>query len=103
MLASFWMIGNLTVAASAWLIIPHDIGWNEPGAFKYNSWRIFVAVSAVPSMLVALALLALPESPKFLLSKGRERESLNVLRLMFSTNTGGEMSNISDCNKMSGS
>ena len=91
-LASFWMIGNLTVAASAWLIIPHNIGWNEPAAFKYNSWRIFVAVSAFPSMLVALALLVLPESPKFLLSKGRERESLNVLRLMFSSNTGGEMS-----------
>ena len=39
-LASFWMIGNLTVAASAWLIIPHNIGWTDPAAFQFNSWRL---------------------------------------------------------------
>ena len=38
-LASFWMIGNLTVAGSAWLIIPHEMGWTDPAAFQYNSWR----------------------------------------------------------------
>ena len=47
-----------------------------------------MAVSAVPSLLVSVSLLFLPESPKFLLSKGREGESLNVLRMMFSANTG---------------
>ena len=46
-LASFWMVGNLTVAASAWLIIPHDIGWNDPAAFKYNSWRWVLARAAI--------------------------------------------------------
>ena len=51
-----------------------------------------MAVSALPSLLVSLALLLLPESPKFLLSQGRERESLAVLRLMFSSNTGSDLS-----------
>ena len=42
--------------------------------------------------MVSVSLIFLPESPKFLLSKGREGESLNVLRMMFSTNTGSHRS-----------
>ena len=38
-LASFWMIGNLTVAGLAWIIIPQQIGWADPEGFQYNSWR----------------------------------------------------------------
>ena len=88
-LASFWMVGNLTVAGLAWVVIPRDIGWTDPEeGFLYNSWRIFVALSAMPSLLVAVALVFLPESPKFLLVKGREAEALTVLRMMFAANTG---------------
>ena len=53
-LASFWMIGNLTVAASAWLIIPHDIGWTDPAAFQYNSWRLVLICSAKSDHLFLL-------------------------------------------------
>ena len=60
--------------------------------FQLDISRMFVAVSALPSLCVSLALLLLPESPKFLLSQGRERESLAVLRLMFRSNTGGDLS-----------
>jgi len=87
-LASFWMVGNITVAALAWAIIPHQIGWTDPEAFLYNSWRIFVALSALPSFLVAVALVFMPESPRFLLCKGREEETLTVLRNIYFTNTG---------------
>ena len=38
-LASFWMVGNLTVAGLAWAVIPSHLGWTDPGAFQYNSWR----------------------------------------------------------------
>lgn len=87
-LASFWMVGNVTVAAMAWAIIPHEIGWTDREGFLFNSWRIFVAVSALPSFLVAIALVFMPESPRFLLCKGREEETLSVLRDMYFTNTG---------------
>eukprot|EP00088_Acartia_fossae_P019815 TRINITY_DN2157_c0_g1_i18.p1 TRINITY_DN2157_c0_g1~~TRINITY_DN2157_c0_g1_i18.p1 ORF type:complete len:533 (-),score=59.66 TRINITY_DN2157_c0_g1_i18:164-1762(-) len=90
-LASFWMVGNVTVAGLAWLIIPHHLGVEE-GGFKFNSWRIFVVLSAVPSLLVAFSLTFLPESPKFLLTKGRHDEALQVLRRMYSMNTGREQS-----------
>ena len=75
LLASFWMIGNITVAGLAWAIIPHQLSW--------DSWRVFTVVSAGPSLLISLALLLLPESPKFLLCKGRPEESLAVMRKMF--------------------
>jgi len=87
-LASFWMVGNVSVALLAWAIIPQEIGWTDREGFLYNSWRIFVAVSALPSFLVSAALVFMPESPRFLLSKGREEETLSVLRDIYFTNTG---------------
>jgi len=87
-LASFWMVGNITVAVMAWCIIPHEIGWTDSQGFLFNSWRIFVAVSALPSFLVSVALIFMPESPKFLLCKGREQETLSVLRRIYFANTG---------------
>ncbi|XP_023330505.1 synaptic vesicle glycoprotein 2B [Eurytemora carolleeae] len=86
-LASFWMVGNIAVAGMAWVVIPHELGWNGDG-FKFNSWRIFVVMSAIPSLLVALSLMFLPESPKFLLAKGHQDKALEVLRNMYSMNTG---------------
>ena len=40
------MVGNVTVAGLAWLVIPRQIDWNIFGLL-YNSWRIFVAVSVL--------------------------------------------------------
>ena len=74
-LASFWMIGNITVAGLAWAIIPHQLSW--------ASWRAFTVVCAAPSLLVSVALLTLPESPKFLLCKDQHDKSLEVMRRMF--------------------
>lgn len=86
-LATFWMVGNITVAAIAWAVIPRDIGWSSD-SFKFNSWRIFVVICALPSFLVAIGLSFLPESPKFLLSKGQEAQALQVFRKMYTVNTG---------------
>ena len=72
MIAAFWMVGSIFVASVAWLMlgIPE---W-------YVGWRPFAIVSALPA-LVALALtcIYLPESPRFLLSKGDyERAATNI-------------------------
>ena len=37
-LATFWMVGNVVVAAMAWIIIPHNMTW--------ASWRLFTLVCA---------------------------------------------------------
>lgn len=86
-MAAFWTIGNLLVASMAWLIIPSKLGIYSDG-FVFNSWRLFLMICAVPSFLVGILLLYLPESPKFLLSCGRFEEALAILRGIYVTNTG---------------
>lgn len=86
-MAAFWTLGNLFVAGLAWVIIPAEIGYESP-TFQYNSWRIFLLICALPSFLVAALLLLLPESPKFLLSRGRHDEALEVFKGIYYTNTG---------------
>lgn len=85
-MAAFWTFGNLFVAGLAWLIIPTNIGIVNT-YFKYNSWRIFLVVCSIPSFIVACLLFYLPESPKFLLSKGKNDRALAIFRGIFVTNT----------------
>jgi len=85
-MAAFWTFGNLFVAGLAWLIIPTGIGFVTP-LFVYNSWRIFLMVCSLPSFVVAFLLFYLPESPKFLLSQGKQEKALAIFRGIFVTNT----------------
>ncbi|XP_053612061.1 synaptic vesicle glycoprotein 2B-like [Plodia interpunctella] len=86
-MAAFWTLGNLFVAGLAWVIIPSEIG-GVTGGFVYNSWRIFLLVMSLPSFLVAALLLLLPESPKFLITTGRQEEAMEVFRTIYLMNTG---------------
>lgn len=90
-MAAFWTLGNLLVASMAWLIIPSEIGF-ESKEFVYNSWRIFLVLCALPSFIVGILLMYLPESPKFLLSCGRFEEALAIFRGIYVTNTGKDAS-----------
>lgn len=45
-------------------------------------------ICSLPSFIVAALLLYLPESPKFLIMKGRQEEALAIFRGIFVTNTG---------------
>lgn len=86
-MAAFWTLGNLFVAGLAWLIIPTNIGFITE-YFVYNSWRIFLLICALPSFIVAALLFFLPESPKFLLSRGRTEEAMEIFREIYAINTG---------------
>nr|XP_022914695.1 synaptic vesicle glycoprotein 2B [Onthophagus taurus] len=86
-MAAFWTFGNLFVAGLAWVIIPSDIGVVSE-YFTYNSWRIFLLVCAVPSIIVGVLLFFLPESPKFLLSRGRNDEAIEIFKGIYQMNTG---------------
>lgn len=85
-MAAFWTFGNLFVAGLAWLIIPTNIGFVTP-YLVYNSWRVFLMVCSIPSFIVAFLLFYLPESPKFLLTKGKQDKALAIFRGIFVTNT----------------
>ncbi|XP_065336899.1 synaptic vesicle glycoprotein 2B isoform X1 [Cloeon dipterum] len=90
-MAAFWTLGNLFVAGLAWIVIPSGIGYESPD-FKLNSWRIYLLICSLPSFLVAMLLCFLPESPKFLLSRGEHDKAIEVFRHIYVMNTGSDAS-----------
>ncbi|ETN67437.1 synaptic vesicle protein [Anopheles darlingi] len=89
-LGVFYSAANMLLPGMAWLIIPQswdlDIG---NGTFVIHSWQIFLAVSCLPGVLSGTCVLFLPESPKFLMSKGRNEQALAIFRRLHTINTGG--------------
>lgn len=55
----------------------------------YVPWRLLLQVISLPGVVGSIGMLAVYESPKFLLSQGREEETMEVLRTMYSWNVGG--------------
>lgn len=66
-LSVFWMIGGLLCGGAAWLLLPLNISGISIGAVSLHSWRVFLILSAIPSLLGALLYIIMPESPRFLL------------------------------------
>ncbi|XP_042352794.1 synaptic vesicle glycoprotein 2B [Plectropomus leopardus] len=86
-LATFWMAGNILAAGLAWLVIPKTWGHFSLGSLEFKSWRLFVVLCSVPSLTSALLFrLFMPESPKFLMEAGREKEAIHVFQMMFQLN-----------------
>ncbi|XP_063226463.1 synaptic vesicle glycoprotein 2C-like isoform X2 [Bacillus rossius redtenbacheri] len=82
-------IAYILVPGLAWVIIPKPWSWSLLGGrVTYNSWRVFVAVCSLPSLLAGGLMLCFDESPKFLVSRGRLDEALQVLQNMYSVNSG---------------
>ncbi|XP_046420410.1 synaptic vesicle glycoprotein 2C-like isoform X2 [Neodiprion fabricii] len=88
-LGVFFSLGNISVPCVAWLIIPLDWEWTFFGdSMVFNSWRLFLVVCTVPEFIACLALSFFPESPRFLIAKGRHQEALDVFKKIYSINTG---------------
>ncbi|XP_046404829.1 synaptic vesicle glycoprotein 2B-like [Ischnura elegans] len=85
----FAALGGILVPLVAWAIIPRPwlLGSAEIG-FRYNSWRMFMAAAAIPALICAIATYFSPESPAYLMSKGKHDEALAVFRSIYSRNTG---------------
>lgn len=71
----------------AWLIIPMDSMYVSD-TFYFKSWNLFVALCALPSLMLGLWLFAFPESPKFLLECGETDAALEVFKWIYAQNTG---------------
>ncbi|PZC82775.1 hypothetical protein B5X24_HaOG209873 [Helicoverpa armigera] len=71
----------------AWLILSYD--WQyQFGIIDLRPWRLLTAVYAAPLLVSALCLLVADESPKFLMTRGNDKEALAILRKIYTVNTG---------------
>ncbi|CAH2040091.1 unnamed protein product, partial [Iphiclides podalirius] len=85
----FYTIANTTLPLLAWAILTND--WELhlfSDKFVIHSWNLFLLATALVPLLTGLAFICLPESPKFLMSRGRNAEALEVFRKIYSMNTG---------------
>ncbi|KAL1941933.1 hypothetical protein VTO73DRAFT_6463 [Trametes versicolor] len=67
---TLWFLGSITAA------------WTTFGTFHLPtswSWRIPSAIQALPSVIQLILVWFIPESPRWLCSKGREEQALHVL------------------------
>nr|XP_023023359.1 synaptic vesicle glycoprotein 2A-like [Leptinotarsa decemlineata] len=88
-IATFVAFGNMYLPGMAWLILPLEWSYEIPLInIMFRPWRLLVVIYALPSILFAILLCSLPESPKYLISKGQHDEALAILRKMYSVNTG---------------
>eukprot|EP00794_Sanderia_malayensis_P000132 gene132-743_t len=95
-LASFWMVGNILTAGIAWLVIPKLQLGSAVGSIWYGSWRIFVALCAVPSLSSAIFIFIMPESPKYLQKIEKFDEAADVLKMIHQMNNKNKENEIPD-------
>jgi len=71
--ASFWMVGSIYVALVAMFLLGY---WDV-------SWRIFVVICAIPSLVGGILIHSIvPESPRFLALRLRHSEALHTTNLL---------------------
>lgn len=72
----------------AWFIINQEWQFEIPFIVTYKPWRLFIIICSLPAFTSFLILLFLPESPKFILGKGKKAETYDILRKMYKANNG---------------
>ncbi|XP_072929424.1 synaptic vesicle glycoprotein 2A-like [Epargyreus clarus] len=85
--SAFISFSFIILPGLAWLIIPGKWSWSLFG-FRVVPWRAFVWSWCAPGLLAAVALLLLPESPRYLLVSGGPEKALPVLEKMYFWNHG---------------
>ncbi|KAK9879264.1 hypothetical protein WA026_004113 [Henosepilachna vigintioctopunctata] len=72
----------------AQFILPVDINFTILNNLRIHSWNVYLLVTALPALLAGLIFIFLPESPKFLMTTGKNDEALAVFQMVYSMNTG---------------
>ena len=68
------IVGGVFAAFIVNAVIMHTWGHH------HNVWRYMLAVSVLPAFALLIGMLRMPESPRWLTSRGRDGEALDVLR-----------------------
>ena len=70
----------------AWIILPLNVYIPLFEQLVFTSWRLYILLITIPVSISLLLLSRLPETPKFLLSQGKQQETLEVLSSIFAIN-----------------
>ena len=97
-LQQIMIIIGLTGAFLSNFVLAHVAGASTaPFWGGYEAWRWMFWMQTIPSTVFLLALLSIPESPRYLVAKGRRDVALSVLsRLMGSEAAEGKLAEIDD-------
>ncbi|KAI4457434.1 synaptic vesicle glycoprotein 2 [Holotrichia oblita] len=88
-LGVIYSVGQLIIPALGWLIIPRNMDYDLlNGNIKLHSWNVFILICSIPSIIAFVGHCFLPESPKFLMTVGRNEEALRTFKKVYSINTG---------------
>jgi MFS transporter, putative metabolite:H+ symporter len=74
LLEAFWAVGTILAAGLAWLIVP-SLGW-----------RWLLAISAIPGVVIFFFRRHVPESPRYLMVKGKTQAAKAVLQQIAAEN-----------------
>lgn len=77
------IIGLTAAFVSNWLLAGAAGGSTADFWLGYPAWRWMFWVQVIPASIFLFALLLIPESPRYLVVKGREREAEEVLTRLF--------------------
>uniref|UniRef100_A0A8D8Z5Y6 Synaptic vesicle 2-related protein n=1 Tax=Cacopsylla melanoneura TaxID=428564 RepID=A0A8D8Z5Y6_9HEMI len=88
LLGCFTTLGLFLQPVVAYIIVPNDWDIHITGSYILSSWRIFLLASTLPSLLGAILVFFIPESPKFLMTANRRDSALDVFEKMYALNTG---------------
>ncbi|XP_062540165.1 synaptic vesicle glycoprotein 2B-like [Armigeres subalbatus] len=81
-------IGIIYVAFIGWITLSYEWSYTITDTMAYKPWRLLFILYTIPGLLAGILFFFFPESPKFLLSKGREDEALAVLQKLYRVNHG---------------
>lgn len=73
----------------AWLVINQEWSFYIPLLdVVFKPWRFFLVVCSLPSLICFLAMLVLPESPKYTLGQGHQMDTIQILEKINRWNNG---------------
>lgn len=83
-------VSCLLLPLIAWTIINQDWEFDVPLIdVRYKPWRFFIVVCGLPGFITSIALIFLPESPKFVFnSLGDSKRTIQILEQMNRWNNG---------------
>lgn len=91
--AAIYSIVYVLVPVIAWAVINEDWYFEVPILeITYKPWRLFLILCSLPELIVAVFLLFLPESPKFVLGGGDKTKAYQILRTVHRWNNGKKTS-----------